>query len=92
MQTGPCRYKGKDIRVASVSVECVKSFMKSEWYRVGQFVFRLWVIYNLGWKAFLFSGPCAAGQESILMKRRMRKHDESQKVYKTVFYAARSYL
>ena len=52
MQTGPCRYKGKDIRVTSVSVECVKSFMKSEWYRVGQFVFRLWVRSNPGWKAF----------------------------------------
>lgn len=32
----PCRYKGKDIRATSVSIKCVKSFMKSEWYRVGQ--------------------------------------------------------
>ena len=52
MQTGPCRYRGKDI--AYVSVKCVRSFMKSEWYRVGQFVFRLWVVRTPDERLFLF--------------------------------------
>lgn len=65
MQTGSRRYRGKDIRVTSVSVECVKSFMKSEWYRVGQFVFRLWVIKPGMEGFFVFRTVCRRAGKCI---------------------------
>ncbi len=40
----PCRYQGKDIRCFIRIRKVCEIIHKSEWYRVGQFVFRLWVL------------------------------------------------